>query len=130
MEELKLLVEMVASLPQAAIWVLVLFFCYKTIVIGSIYGVIRLSITLLHSWATKPKVIEYTLHGEPINIEVATLIRREISRIKSSAYIHASDVEKLSLALDIVDLANDSFSDIKFVKEQLKVRRQNSETKI
>lgn len=129
MEELKLLVEMVSSLPQAAIWVLVLFFCYKTIIVGSIYGVIRMGMTLLHSWATKPKVIEYTLHGEPIKAEVANLLKKEMARIHASNYVHASDVDKLSLALDIIDLSNSS-SDIKFVKEQLALRRQGTGTNV
>lgn len=130
MEEPKLLVEMVAKLPQAAIWVLVLFFCYKTIIIGSIYGVIRMGITLLHSWATKPKVVEYTLHGEPIKAEVANSLRKELARIQSSSYVHAHDVDKLSLALDLIDLANNNSSDIKFVKDQLKIKRQGTGTKV
>lgn len=41
MEELRLLVEMVADLPHMALWVVAAFFVYKVIVVGSIYGVIR-----------------------------------------------------------------------------------------
>ncbi len=35
MEELKLLIEMVADLPQMALWVLVGFFVYKVVIVGS-----------------------------------------------------------------------------------------------
>ena len=55
MDELKLLIEMVANLPQMAIWVLVAFWAYKVVVIGSIYGVIRLAIVKLHDWLTTPR---------------------------------------------------------------------------
>lgn len=55
MEELKILIEMVSDLPQMAIWVLVLFFCYKTVVIGSVFGLVRLFIVKSHSWLITPK---------------------------------------------------------------------------
>lgn len=108
MEELKQLLELVANLPALAIWVLVGFFAYKTIIIGSIYGVIRTGMTLLHSWATKPKLVEFTLNGEPINNSTANLLKAQLARIHNTNYIHASDVKKLEVALDIVELCNNS----------------------
>lgn len=48
MEELKLLIEMVSDLPAMAIWVLVGFFVYKVVIVGSVYGVIKLGITKIH----------------------------------------------------------------------------------
>lgn len=59
MDELKLLIELVASLPTMAIWVLVGFYIYKVTVIGSIYGLLRLCIVKMHDWLTKPKRIEF-----------------------------------------------------------------------
>ena len=41
MDELKILIGMVADLPQLAIWVLVAFYAYKVVVIGSVYGLLR-----------------------------------------------------------------------------------------
>lgn len=41
-EELKELVGLVNSLPQLALWVAIGFWAYKVIIVGSIYGVIRL----------------------------------------------------------------------------------------
>ena len=41
MEALKELVDVVKSLPDVAVWLFVLFFCYKVAIVGSVYGVIR-----------------------------------------------------------------------------------------
>lgn len=57
MDELKLLIDMVAHLPQMALWVLIGFLAYKLAVIGSIYGTIRLLIVKAHDWATKRKQV-------------------------------------------------------------------------
>jgi uncharacterized membrane protein YcgQ (UPF0703/DUF1980 family) len=62
MDELKLLIEMVANLPSLAVWVLLGYLVYKVAVIGSIYGVIRLAITMLHSAYTK-RSTELVLDG-------------------------------------------------------------------
>jgi len=55
MEELKLLIKMVADLPQMALWVALGYFVYKVAVIGSIYGLARFFIDKLHSWLVTPK---------------------------------------------------------------------------
>lgn len=126
MEELKMLIEMVAALPAMAIWVLVGFFAYKTVIIGSIYSVIRTGMTLLHSWATKPKQVEFTLHGVPISDTVAGALKGQIARLSNSDYLHASGVEKLRLALDIVEIsAHDSSAMqecIQFLKDKKNAR--------
>ena len=103
MEELKILVEMVASLPQMAIWVLVAFWFYKVVVIGSIFGVIRLAIIKIHDWLTRPKVVNHKL-GERLAIDEETLLalHAQISRIASTNYIHMGDVNKLREAIDLI----------------------------
>lgn len=53
MEELKLIIETVANLPTLTVWVLCGYLLYKIIVIGSIYGVVRLAISKLHDWAVQ-----------------------------------------------------------------------------
>lgn len=50
MEELKLLIEMVANLPTLAVWVLAAYLFYKLAVVGSVYGVIRFGIAKLHDY--------------------------------------------------------------------------------
>jgi hypothetical protein len=110
MEELKLLVDMVASLPQMALWVVVMFFIYKVTVIGSIYGVIRFVTTKLVEWLTTQKVqykeVRPVLDGMAIGGQLEYLIA-QISRVKGKSfgkkggygYIHGSDVEWLAQAI-------------------------------
>ena len=103
MDELKLLIEMVANLPTLAVWVLVGYLVYKVAVIGSIYGVIRLLIVKVHDWKTAPQT--FKIGGKPINSEVAEELNAQIIRLgqeSSYSYYHLSDVTKLKQALDIV----------------------------
>lgn len=100
MDELKLLIEMVSNLPTMAVWVLVGFFAYKVVVIGSVYGVIRLLITKTHDWLTKPKVVVYDLKGICINEAVSLSLSAQIGRIPKGSYLHASDVVDLAEAID------------------------------
>lgn len=57
MEELKELIDLISKLPELAIWVLVAFWVYKVIVIGSIFGIIKLFIVKLHSWLTTDRIV-------------------------------------------------------------------------
>lgn len=100
MDELKLLIDLVASLPAMAIWVLVGFYVYKVVVIGSIYGLLRFAIDRLHSWLTAPKVTQFKLSGMTIDEAVAASLGAQLSRLASTSYIHSSDVEKLKKAID------------------------------
>lgn len=102
MDELKLLIEMVANLPQLATWVLVGFLIYKVSVVGSIYGVIRLLIVKAHDLLVnrRPAIKD----GELCCINDATLqllaVQVERLRTGTNHYIHEGDVRKLKLALD------------------------------
>lgn len=106
MEELKMLVDMVAKLPAMALWVLVGFWAYKVIVVGSVYGVIRLAINKLHSALTKQDVqVRLMLDGECISGTKEGLMA-QLGRIKTrkegawcSSYIHQSDVDWLREAI-------------------------------
>lgn len=53
-EELKSLIQVINGLPQLAIWVAVGFWAYKVIIIGSVYGVIRLAINKAYAAYTRP----------------------------------------------------------------------------
>ena len=109
MEELKLLIEMVANLPAMAMWVLLGFFAYKVIVVGSIYGVIRYTVEKLHSYLVTRKVeykeIRPLLDGMCIRTQTDHLIS-QIRRIRGrgvnidSEYIHEQSVEWLREAID------------------------------
>jgi len=59
MEELQTLVNIVEKLPSTALWVLAGIFAYKTIVIGSIFGLVKLTINKTHDFLTREKVVKY-----------------------------------------------------------------------
>lgn len=101
MDELKLLIEMVANLPALATWVLVGFLCYKITIIGSIYGVMRLFIIKLHDWLVTPKQVQMKLGMKVFDEATAEALNAQIARLNSgSTYIHMSDVQKLREAID------------------------------
>jgi hypothetical protein len=69
-EELKSLIQVVNGLPQLAIWVAVGFWAYKVIIIGSVYGVIRLAINKSYAAYTRPS-------KEDINVTIDGIIYYE-----------------------------------------------------
>jgi hypothetical protein len=107
MDEIKQIIEMVAKLPQLAIWVLVAFWAYKVIVIGSIYGVIRFVVEKVHSWATTPKEFnvravldKWCIAGEADDfIAQVKRIRGKGTNIGSN-YVHGCSVQWLREAID------------------------------
>lgn len=102
MEELKLLIEMVANLPALAVWVLAGYLAYKVAIVGSIYGVIRLAITKLYEWKTAKVETQIRLGVNTINEDVAEAIKLQLTRLFGNGYIQYSDVAKLRQAIDIV----------------------------
>lgn len=113
MEELKLLVEMVANLPSMALWVIAFFFIYKVAVVGSIYGVIRFVAGKVHDVivARKAREVEYKeirpmLDGMCIlgitRDELVAQIHRLTGRglTSKSEYIHRQSVAWLREAID------------------------------
>ena len=106
-EELNLLMQTIAKLPDVAIWVLVGVFIYKVSIIGSIYGVIRLAINKMHDWLVCPerKTIEMrpTIDGMCISGTSDQLIA-QLQRVRGAAtqstYIHLRDIDFLREALD------------------------------
>lgn len=107
MEELKLIVEMIAKLPQTALWVLIGFWAYKVIVIGSVYGLIRFAIDKLHSWLTKPKHemvthdVRMMLDGEAVSgAKEALVVQLQRIKRRTGQYVHGSDVDWLRQAID------------------------------
>lgn len=107
MEELKLLVEMVAGLPSMALWVVAFFFAYKVIFIGSVYGVIRFVTEKLYEWGVseRRKEIRPMLDGICIDGTVNGVMD-QLKRVAGrgtgfgSQYIHNVSVEWLEAAID------------------------------
>ena len=103
MDELKLLIDMVANLPTLAVWVLVGYLVYKVAVVGSIYGVIRLLIIKAHDAMSKPRQVQVNFMVGTTSIDSVTAagLRAQIMRLSSTGnYINSSDVEKLRKAID------------------------------
>lgn len=111
MNELKLLIDMVKDLPAMALWVLVGFWAYKVIFIGSCYGVIKLAISKVHDVLITRKVefkeIRPLLDGICIRGETNALIA-QLHRIRSKGthltsgegYIHSISIAWLREAID------------------------------
>lgn len=107
MDELKLLVDMVSKLPTLAVWVIVAFYAYKVMIIGSIYGVIRFGIAKVHDMYVaaktphKPWPVEMKLFDKCISEATAAGLREQIARVMSTTgYIHDSNVSALREAID------------------------------
>lgn len=114
MDELKLVLDIIKSLPEMAIWALIILYAYKISIVGSIYGVIRYVAGRLYDWGIHkktdvPKVQEIhfadIFHGITISSDetLANLVRqiRRMQGVKtSSQYIHKQDVDWLREAID------------------------------
>jgi hypothetical protein len=115
MNELKLMVDMVAGLPNVALWVIACVFAYKVAVVGSIYGVVRFTVDRLYKWLVTEKTrpareVEYKeirpmLDGLCIKATLESLIS-QLYRIRNRAYqgqseyIHQGDIDWLRKAID------------------------------
>jgi hypothetical protein len=106
MEEIKMLVDMVAHLPEMALWVIAAFWAYKVVVIGSIYGVIKLAINKAHSWLTTPKYKLVELRHEIDGIcldcgpQILAQLRRLIRKDQGLNFLHGSEADWLREAID------------------------------
>lgn len=101
MEELKALIGMVNQLPQLALWVLIGFWAYKVICVGSIYGIIRFIVDRFVKWRTAP--VQYQIKSKTIDADVLHLLELQISRLGGEGYynyIHKNDVKWLQTAID------------------------------
>ena len=114
MEELKLLVESIAGLPDLAIWVVAMYFFFKLAIVGSIFGVARLFINKVHDIYfvkhNKPPtpIIEKTdVHfGQYVIRDYHKGVTEEIERLlrlmvkKNFSYIHRDDIDDLRKFID------------------------------
>tara|TARA_R110000744_G_scaffold17089_4_gene46623 strand:+ start:523 stop:852 length:330 start_codon:yes stop_codon:yes gene_type:complete len=108
MEELQLLVGMVADLPNMALWVIAFFFAYKVIILGSIFGIVKLAILKLHDWlTTTPTKVPL---GDMCIMGSEAGLLAQIERVKRSTgrYVHDSDVDWLRKAIDMKEAADES----------------------
>ena len=118
MEELKLLIEAVAELPELAIWVVAMYFFFKLAIVGSIYGVIRFFVSKGHDVLQRrydvimkdkePNVI-VRQKNLMLNEKLITSVREdseEFERLLDRmiqphlSYIFPQDISKVHKALD------------------------------
>lgn len=116
MEELKLLVSMVAELPSMALWVIAFFFGYKVVIVGSVYGVIRFVVEKIHNVLITRKTLPAIeqeirlndrLHGICISSDdTLNMLLLQLQRIRgkntgnlNSEYIHKCSVDWLREAI-------------------------------
>ena len=119
MEELKLLIEAVAELPELAIWVVAMYFFFKLAIVGSVYGVIRFLVLKTHDVlqrrydavikSKEPNVV-VKQHNLMLHDRLITSIRDdndgEFSRLLDRmtrpelSYIFSPDIARVHKALD------------------------------
>lgn len=113
MEEIKTLVNAVAGLPNAALWVVAAFLIFKLAGYASIYGVLRIAIIKGHDWAVtkKAREIEYKeirpmLDGITITGGTTEALIAQLHRVVGknvgidTRYIHKQSIEWLRQAID------------------------------
>ena len=91
---------MVNDLPALAIWVLIGYLIYKITVIGSIYDVIRLIIVKMHDVLMDRKSVVKPGEIPCIDDTVHAALIMQLRRLKTTVYIHNSDVQNLANAID------------------------------
>ena len=119
MEILTEVMEILKEAPEMAIWVIVIIFAYKTILVGSAYGVVRFCVLKASETIANIKKANLDIAKAKENKEVNIISRidevtiinctddllRQIKRIRGvrsagSKYIHDSDVKWLREAID------------------------------
>lgn len=119
MEEIKVIIDAIAGLPQIALWVLIGFWCYKVVVVGSIYGVIRFTVAKLHDayvnrHITKNTNITTQVHDclivgeeDAFMVQVKRLVKLQQTKVRAITtpfkYIHSYGVDIFKEALDLYE---------------------------
>lgn len=115
MEELKILVGMVKDLPGMALWLVFFYFVFKTAIVGSIFGILRLAIIKVHGWSVTPhhELVKTETEDATVSVDDLTMtgtraeLLVQLKRCKSaggriaykSDYIHTRDVIWLAEAI-------------------------------
>lgn len=105
METLQILTDMVKELPEMAIWVIIVFFAYKVVFIGSIFGLVRFAIKTLHAIIVSAPTRKTFYRDLKILSDDNGALKNQVVRIlgvrsKSKACIHDEDIDWLRGAID------------------------------
>ncbi len=108
MEELKSLIEILKDMPEMVIWLVAFYFFFKVVVVGSVYGVLKLLITKAHDAIIAKKTIinEQNIYLQDHVIShtgrAPEMLLELIHRMKQTTgtYIHESDIQRVMEVLD------------------------------
>ena len=106
MELLKTLAEIVKDLPDQALYVLIIYFLYKLIIVGSWIAVARLAIIKLHNFLTREKKVQYKWRAINFTSGTERLLEKQIFRLLNRKhyhtyeFLHESDIEILEKLID------------------------------
>ena len=100
MEELKILIELIKDLPQTALYILLGYFLYKVLVVGSIFGLFRLFIVklygILSGLINKQNLkISKPFLNDNVERNFYGIMNEYFHKDKSSDYIHSSDIREI-----------------------------------
>lgn len=120
MDELKILVGMIKELPGTALWIVGLYFFYKVVIVGSIYGTIRYGLDRLKdiiqvrntakvnsiTESKKETIKDVIIDGLCISsdgtyehiIESLKMVRGHVNTCEMT-YLHKTDAKWLRLAI-------------------------------
>ncbi len=108
MEELQMLVKMVAGLPTLTVWVLFGYLIYQLSIMASIYATIRFCVTKVCEYLTVRRTV---LPSQSIDIDGITItgakegLKAQLKRLAgkrtgiNSEYVHECSVEWLAEAI-------------------------------
>lgn len=103
MDELRELIQLITHLPTFALWILLGFLFYKLAILGSVYGVIRLALNHLHSWATRERkvTVKGTFGGIHYEEYTGKLLEAQLKRLMgTSMFLSVENVRTLEKILD------------------------------
>lgn len=99
-EELKLLLDQMKNVPDVALWILGGFLLYKLVTYmsatGAIVYIVKQICSTILGWKNQPRKVSYgrLIIDEETETDLQDLIRS----IRSTAYVHNSDVRELRKA--------------------------------
>lgn len=100
----KEIIELVKTMPDYALWILLGILFYKVFIAGSWIMVVRLLIIKIHDFLTRPTIVQHEMCGNPIDEKVrndldtvlyAVRKRGNDKHFVTTSYFHQSDVEWL-----------------------------------
>lgn len=96
--------KLVVDSPNIALWVLVIIYGFKVVIVGSIYGTIRFVVAKLHDGWVRPRIVttayKFPRRASLINEDAKLHMDELIDAITTQGhYIHACDIRRVLVIL-------------------------------